>query len=100
MLLFPGYWASAAGSTQHIFVAIVAAMLGYANAASGMIISWKAQICLRDGLVGSERGSLLWQRWRNATIVFLVAIFLCQIVFGIYAMICETRQRRQEASHA
>jgi hypothetical protein len=84
---------------QHVFVAIVAAMLGFANGASGMIIRWKAQIA----------SALVW--WaasvaacfgsdNQCSAVFLVAIFLCQIVFGGYAMSCEARARRQEASHA
>jgi hypothetical protein len=29
-------------------------------------------------------------------IAFLAALFFCQIVFGIYAMICESRRRRIE----
>jgi peptidoglycan/LPS O-acetylase OafA/YrhL len=34
----------------------------------------------------------------NATsIAFLGATFICQIVFGIYAMICDARQRRQQS---
>jgi hypothetical protein len=34
-------------------------------------------------------------------IVFLAAIFFCQIVFGIYAMIRESRRQRvQGAAHA
>lgn len=84
---------------QHIFVAIVAAMLGLANGASGAIVRWKAQI-------GT---AVVW--WAAAvaacfgsdgqcTVVFLTAIFLCQIVFGIYAVIYESRLRRLEASHA
>jgi hypothetical protein len=85
---------------QHIFVAIVAAMLGVANGASGMIIRWKAQIA----------SAFVW--WAatvaacfgsddQCTVVFLVAIFFCQIVFGFYAMICESRLRKQqEVSHA
>jgi len=37
----------------------------------------------------------------QSTIAFLVAIFLCQIAFGIYAMILESReQRRQGAANA
>jgi hypothetical protein len=84
---------------QHIFVAIVAAMLAVANGASGMIIRWKAQIA----------SAMVW--WaatvaacfgsdNQCTVVFLVAIFFCQIVFGIYGMVCEARMRRQEAAHA
>jgi hypothetical protein len=84
---------------QHIFVAVVAAMLGTANGASGMILRWKAQIA----------SAIVW--WAAAVaacfgsddqcmIVFLVAIFFCQIVFGGYAMSCEARGRRQGAIHA
>ena len=84
---------------QNIFVAVVAAMLGVANGASGMIIRWKAQIAAAfvwwaatvAACFGSEN---------QCTIVFLVAIFLCQIVFGGYAMSCEVRARRQGAIHA
>jgi hypothetical protein len=37
----------------------------------------------------------------QSAIAFLVAIFLCQIVFGIYGMITEARVRKQrEAAHA
>jgi hypothetical protein len=42
---------------------------------------------------------------QQCTVVFLAALFFCQIVFGIYAMICESRRRRlqfgnQGAAHA
>jgi hypothetical protein len=86
--------------SQHVFVAIVCAMLGVANGASGMIIRWKAQIA----------SAFVW--WAatvaacfgsddQCTAVFLVAIFFCQIVFGIYGMVCEARLRRQRgAIHA
>ena len=79
---------------QHIFVAVVAAMLGMANGASGMMLRFKAQIAT----------ALVWWTATVAacfgsdelcTIVFLVAIFLCQIVFGIYGMFWETRVRKQ-----
>jgi hypothetical protein len=84
---------------QNIFVAVVAAMLGVANGASGMIIRWKAQIAAAfvwwvatvAACFGTESQS---------TVVFLIAIFLCQIVFGGYAMSCEARERRLEAHHA
>jgi len=37
----------------------------------------------------------------QSTVVFLVAIFLCQIVFGIYGMIFEAHLRKQRGgSHA
>ncbi|MDR3793214.1 MAG: hypothetical protein P4L03_07530 [Terracidiphilus sp.] len=84
---------------QHIFVAIVGAMLGSANATSGLLLRWKAQFAC----------AIVW--WAAAVvacfgsprlvmIAFLVAIFLCQIVFGIYAMLRDARARDREARHA
>jgi Kef-type K+ transport system membrane component KefB len=36
----------------------------------------------------------------GTAVLFLAAIFFCQIVFGIYGMICESRKRSQGVSHA
>jgi hypothetical protein len=82
-----------------IFVAAAAAMIGTANAACSMMLKWKAEFAC----------ALVW--W-TATVIasfgsahaaigaFLVAIFLCQIVFGIYAMILEWRRRVRGVAHA
>ncbi len=77
----------------HSFVAIVGAMLGTANATSSLILRWKMQSAC----------AVVW--WAAAvvacfgsgtltTAAFVAAIFFCQIVFGIYAMISESRRRR------
>jgi hypothetical protein len=84
---------------QHIFIAVVAAMMGFANGASGMIIRWKAQIATAFVWWAATVAACFGSDGQ-CTIVFLAAIFLCQIVFGIYAMNCEARVRRLEASHA
>jgi hypothetical protein len=89
---------------EHIFVAIIGAMLGTANATSSMILKWKVQFA----------AAFVW--WASAVVAcfgnekqtaigFLVAIFFGQIVFGIYGMIAESRKRRllgrnQGAAHA
>lgn len=81
-------------SSQQVSIAVVMALLGTANAASGMLLKWKAQFACAVvwwmagawSLFGSDSESL---------IAFLLAIFLCQIVFGIYAMVLESRARRQ-----
>jgi hypothetical protein len=81
---------------QHIFVAVVAAMLGIANGASGILLRWKAQIATAivwwvatvAACFGSDD---------QCTAVFMIAIFFCQIVFGVYGMIGEARQRRKDA---
>jgi hypothetical protein len=84
---------------MHVFVAVVSSMLGTANAASSMVLKWKLQFSC----------AIIW--WA-ATIaacfgsdemlmkVFVAAIFLCQIVFGIYGMIAESRTVRNRAAHA
>jgi len=84
---------------QNIFVAVVAAMLGVANGASGMIIRWKAQTWAAIVWWAATVAACFGTE-NQSTIVFLVAIFLCQIVFGGYAMSCESRLRRLEANHA
>jgi hypothetical protein len=78
---------------QNIMVAVLGAMLGSANAASSMILKWKLQFAC----------AVVW--WACAVfacfakttpvaVAFLTAIFLCQIVFGLYAMMMDARRRR------
>lgn len=97
-LLFPGLGFSGRFN-QHIFVAIVAAMLGVSNGASGMILRWKAQIaCAMVWWAASV--AACFGSDNQCTVVFLIAIFLCQIVFGLYGMILEARARKLEAKNA
>ncbi|MGB6690098.1 MAG: hypothetical protein WBE76_19850 [Terracidiphilus sp.] len=78
----------------HLFVAVASAILGMANGASALILRWKVQfacalvwwVAAAASCFGSEM-----QSW----VVFLVAIFFCQIVFGIYGMIAEARERKR-----
>ena len=86
---------------QQMFVAIVASMLGTVNAASSMLLKWRQQFLC----------AIVW--WATAvaacfcnvtqcTLLFLAAIFLCQIVFGAYGMISERKliARKSGAVHA
>jgi hypothetical protein len=84
---------------EHSFVAILAAMLGIANGASGMILKWKMQIGCAVVWWTASVVACFGSRSQLA-VVFFAAIFLCQIVFGIYAMINESRRRVQGAAHA
>jgi hypothetical protein len=84
----------------HLSVAIAGAMLGAANAACAAMLRWMSQflcaIVWWSTCVAASFGSA-----SQTTDAFLGAIFLCQIVFGIYAMTLEARRRRQhEALHA
>ncbi len=81
-------------------IAIATAMLGIANLASSIILRWKAQFA--SAFVWLVASVAVCYVADNAVIpVFVGAIFLCQIVFGFYGMLCETRMRKlRGASHA
>jgi hypothetical protein len=92
ILLFPALGLSGR-IDHHSFIAIVAAMLGMANGACGLILKWRAELAC----------ALVW--WATSVAVcfgseqqvitlFLIAIFLAQIVFGIYAMRLDARRMR------
>lgn len=78
----------------HLFAAVMSAILGMANGASGLLLKWKVQLACAAAwwmtalatCFGSDEQSM---------IVFLVAIFLCQIVFGIYGIIADVQLRKR-----
>jgi hypothetical protein len=92
-LLFLALGLSGRLTDQHLFVAVISAMLGMANGASALILRWKVQlacalvwwVAAATSCFGTEAESM---------IVFLVAIFFCQIVFGIYGVVAEAQERK------
>jgi len=77
----------------HVFVAFIGAMIAAAHATSAIILKWKAQLWC----------ALIWMAASVAAcfgsdtvvgIAILSATFLAQIVFGIYAMILESREMK------
>jgi hypothetical protein len=88
---------------QHVFLAMVEVMLGAANAISGIILKWKMQVA--SAIVWWMAAIVsLFGTIDQSSISFLVAIFLCQIVFGTYMVISEARDpqfkaRKQGGSH-
>jgi hypothetical protein len=86
-------------SNSNLIVAVIGTLLGMANGASSMILKWKLQFACAIvwwalavvACIGTERQSF---------IALLIALFFCQILFGIYGMIRESRERKQGASHA
>ncbi len=93
-LLFLALGLSGRLTDQHLFVAAISAILGMANGASALILRWKVQfasavvwwVAAVATCFGSDAQSM---------IMFLVAIFLCQIVFGIYGVIAEAQERKR-----
>ncbi|HZP03294.1 MAG TPA: hypothetical protein VFB43_00235 [Terracidiphilus sp.] len=76
----------------HVYMAIIGGMLAVANGTSSLILRWKMQfVCglmwLGAGVAGSFGSE------NQAAIAFLAAVFFCQIVFGIYAMMLDARRR-------
>ena len=83
----------------HVFVGIVGALLGAANAASGLILRWKMQMACAMVWWGAAVAACFGSE--NTTLVaFLTAIFFCQIVFGIYGMVRASHKNEQDAAHA
>jgi len=92
-LLFLALGLSGRLTDQHIFVAVIAAILGMANGASALILRWKVQLaCAVVWWMAAV--TTCFDTDARSTIVFLVAIFLCQIVFGIYGVIAEAQERK------
>jgi hypothetical protein len=84
----------------HLFVSIIAGFLGFANGASGLILRWRAQVACAV-LWWAASVAACFASMAQLTAVFLLAIFLCQIVFGIYAMTLDGRRRRRSGeAHA
>lgn len=81
-------------------IAIVTAMLGVANLASSMILRWKTQFgCAVAWLVAAV--AVCYVANNLVIPVFVGAIFLCQIAFGFYGMLCEAKARNlRGTSHA
>ncbi|HUB50984.1 MAG TPA: hypothetical protein VL986_02375 [Terracidiphilus sp.] len=92
---------SAAGRYDaHTFVAVAGAMVATAHGTSAMILKWKAQFwCALVWLAAAV--AACFGSDEVVGIAFLGATFLGQIVFGIYVMILESRERAETgASHA
>lgn len=100
VLLFPALGISGRLGDVHVFIAVVSAFLGMANGACSLMLRWKAQFaCAVVWWATSVTGSFGSEN--QAVIIFLAAIFLCLIVFGIYGMVLEARGRRSRgAVHA
>jgi hypothetical protein len=89
---------------QNVVVAVIATMLGMANATSSLTLRWKPQFACAVVWWAAAVVSL-FGTVTQSTIGFLVAIFFCQIVFGTYMMISEARdkkgrERNSGAAHA
>ncbi len=91
--------ASSGHAEQHVFLAMIETALGTANVTSGALLRWRVQM-----LVGIAwwvaAASTCFASIPQTGYIFLGAIFVCQILFGIYMMVGEARQRRASAARS
>jgi hypothetical protein len=93
-LLFPALGLTGRLTDQHVFVAVISAILGMANGASALIIRWKVQLaCAAVWWLAAVAACFGTEA--ESTYVFLVAIFLCHIVFGVYGAIAEAQEHKR-----
>jgi hypothetical protein len=101
MTLMPALAISGRFADAHGPIAVVSALLGMANGASGIVMKWRLQMASACvwwvTAVAACFGSGM-----QAMVVFMVAIFFCQIVFGIACMVAEAREARaaKDGAHA
>ena len=95
-LLFLALGLSGRLTDMHLFMAVISAILGMANGASALILRWKVQVaCAVVWWLAAV--ATCFGNDTQSTIVFLAAIFLCQIVFGLYGVITEAQARKARA---
>ncbi len=93
-LLFLALGLSGRLTDQHLFVAVISAILGMANGASALMLRWKVQFACAVVWWLAAVATCFGNDAQSMT-VFLVVIFLCQIVFGIYGVIAQAQQRNR-----
>lgn len=84
---------------NHIALSVVGAMLALANGASSLILKWKMQFACALAWQAAAEVACFGSETQQL-VAFLAAIFLCQIVFGIYVMVSESRHRLHGEVHA
>jgi hypothetical protein len=74
------------------FMAGIEAMLGIAHIASGMFLRWTAQMVV-GALWWAAAVASCFVNGNGVAYIFLSATFVCNICFGIYLMILESRDK-------
>lgn len=87
-LLFVPLGLSGRLTDLHIFLAAISGILGMANGASALILRWKVQLACAV-VWWITAAATCFGSDQQSTIIFVVAVFLCQIAFGIYGMVAK-----------
>lgn len=84
---------------EHAFVAFICAMLAMANGISSIVLRWKMQFACAVVWLAAGVGAC-FASGKPLAVLMLSAIFFCQIVFGIYGMVLESRRHNRGVVHA
>ena len=76
----------------HVFMTGIETLLGVAHIASGAMLRWKTQMVV-GGLWWADAVATCWVSDMGIAFIFLAATLVCQIGFGIYLMIRESRDK-------
>jgi hypothetical protein len=83
-----------------LFIAVASAMLGMANAASALMLRWKLQFGCAV-IWWAAAAAACFVTGNHAAVIFIIAIFICQIAFGVYGMFREAGAKsHRDAAHA
>jgi hypothetical protein len=91
--------ASSGHAEQHLFLAMIEGALGTANVTSGLILRWRVQMAVGVAWWVAASASC-FVTIDQSGYIFLAAIFLCQVAFGVYMMISEAAERRTRAANS
>lgn len=85
---------------MHVFLALIAGMLGAANGASGLMLRWKLQMGCALAWWATA-AAVCFTSGNTSFVIFLLAVLLCNIVFGFYGIFAQAKQRgRRDPLHA
>jgi hypothetical protein len=96
-VLFPAIGLSGSAVAPKILTAVLATMLGTSNAACGMLLKWKEQFACA-AIWWASAAVCCFETAARSMIAFMIASFLCWIVFGIYVIVSEARLRQQQGA--
>jgi hypothetical protein len=99
-LLFLSLGIASKLTDPRLFIAVASGMLGMANAASALILRWKVEFgCAVIWWAVAVAACFVTEN--QAATIFIIAIFICQIAFGVYGMIREAGAKsRRDTAHA
>jgi hypothetical protein len=84
----------------HAFMAAIEVMLGIAHVAAGSMLRWSTQIAVGVLWWVAAIATCFVPTGNDVAFIFLAAVLVCNIGFGTYLMIRESRDKALERARA